>query len=668
MCKRLYRVSILALFTLLLLNTTSPAGAISTNLKVAFKCDMPIYQFIDENGQLAGIHIDILNEIAAEDEFTIEYVPMKDMMDCIYALEMGDVDVVLGMPKVTGKDFLTSLEISNADLYMLASKSFLNGRSIDDLKDYTLVFEYNTTNYSVISNMNASVYRVVRNQMEVLKTQMQGEAEVMICDENCMPYLLEKQGIQDQYTIIHSYVNTVGYTMAVQKGNNRLLRILNDGIVNLRVSGKYEKIRRKWIPEEVLYDVQKLFKIIIIISVVLGIAIAAYVMINNHMKSILKEEVAKKTKELQRTNSRLEQQVMQLKNEGDLRNRIIEHSPNGMIHFDRAFNITIANHSACLLAGVNDIPNGTSVLTLPVFGGILKPRCEDVFSGEYSLSNQVLNLYSEKGPPKSYRCNINRTFEYGEINGALMTVEDVTREEKEKHEMFEKEKNKVLNRLIAGIAHEIKNPLMSIRTFASLIATKKDDRQFQDSFAEFVPREADRINMLVESLINYAKPIKGESELINIKSAIDECMYLTRTAVKRDNICIEVDAEEGLCIEADKNQIKQVLINIIMNGIESMEKKLEIDEKEPEHPLIMNISARSHDSMIYINIRDEGIGMSERELKRCTDPFFTTKVNGTGLGMALSKNYLEENNGELHIESCEHEFTIVTITFRRRQK
>ncbi|MEG1777835.1 MAG: ATP-binding protein, partial [Angelakisella sp.] len=184
-------------------------------------------------------------------------------------------------------------------------------------------------------------------------------------------------------------------------------------------------------------------------------------------------------------------------------------------------------------------------------------------------------------------------------------------------------------------------------------------------FQEFVPSEVDRINKLVESLINYAKPTKGIIEKVDVKTAINECLYLTNTIVKQGRIRVNIDTAEGLCIEADKNQIKQIFINNIMNSIESMEKKLKLMSPDADEYLSLNISANEKDGKIIICIRDEGMGMSAKEISRCTEPFFTTKSTGTGLGMSLSKHFIEENKGDLLSESREQEYTLITIIFRR---
>jgi len=187
----------------------------------------------------------------------------------------------------------------------------------------------------------------------------------------------------------------------------------------------------------------------------------------------------------------------------------------------------------------------------------------------------------------------------------------------------------------------------------------------QSDFAEFVPRETDRIDMLIQGLIDYAKPVKGDIEEVLVKDIIKDCLYLTKTMKKNKQIELETDIDDHLCITVNSNQIRQVIINIILNSLESMEKRLTLHPDSISKPLIMKISAYAHRSSAVITITDQGMGMDGTKLKKCTEPFFTTKEKGTGLGLALSKQYVEENGGTLVINSKELDYTSIQLIFRR---
>ena len=266
---------------------------------------------------------------------------------------------------------------------------------------------------------------------------------------------------------------------------------------------------------------------------------------------------------------------------------------------------------------------------------------------------------------KSYRYSIYNSYDEKGINSILLNVEDVTAEERKKQELFENEKSSSINQLAAGIAHEIKNPLMSISTMASLLKTQGNDPEVQEAIVKFVPNEVNRINQLIEGLISYARPVKGKREPVNLADVVRECLYLTKIASKKNSICYKIDLDDSIEIFVNRDKIKQSLINIILNGIESMKKKL---QKEQSKPLLMTISMHKDMKFVWVCIRDEGVGMSEMEINRCMEPFYTTKTVGTGLGLALVKQFMLENDGMIDIHSEIDCYTEILLRFRRSDK
>jgi len=641
-------------------------NAMTVNLKVAFNANFPPYQFIDEDGVIKGMHIDFLNAIAKDNGYKIEYVPLDNNKDCIEELENGNVDIILGILMDNSSPYYTQLtnSISSSALCMIAPNKKAEIMETQENLIDTISYEYGTVNYSLLSSLKASQYLAVGNQRTVFEHQRSGKTEVMVGIKGSLLYQMEQAGVIEDYTILRNYMSTVEHGILVQKGDYELLRDLNTGIGQLHTSSDYEAIYNKWIIHDDYSAASQLMKKIGIISSAAGIVVIIYISISSYLSSILKKQVMVKTQEIRVTNQELKKRISQVEYESNLRNLIIEYSPAAMILLDKEFRIIVLNLAAAMLVEDN-IGVGSEIRESKIFEEVLKEKENEIFKPSYSLKNQILTITSLEGARRRYRCNIHPTIEDGIVNGVLLTLEDVTREEKEKQTEFEKEKNKSLNRIIAGIAHEIRNPLLSIRTFASLIRTKRNDEKFQNAFSENVTTEVDRINSLVESLINYAKPPMQKTECLNVKTVINECMYLTSAMMKKDRMLLETDIKEELNFEANKNQIKQILINLFLNSITAMEKKISGMEKPLERPLVLLISAWDEGEVINISVRDEGVGMNKDELKRCTEHFFTTKPQGTGLGLSLLRVYVDDNHGSLKIESKENEYTLITISFKK---
>jgi polar amino acid transport system substrate-binding protein len=179
-----------------------------------------------------------------------------------------------------------------------------------------------------------------------------------------------------------------------------------------------------------------------------------------------------------------------------------------------------------------------------------------------------------------------------------------------------------------------------------------------------VPKEVERVSNLIKNLIDYAKPEISSIEIINISDLVNSSTSLIAHVLKNERITLNTDVDKELTIEADENQVKQVLINIILNSAESVRDKIK-NSSESKDKLNIFIRAWEDKEVIFIQITDEGMGMTRDEIKKSTDPFFTTKSVGTGLGLYISKQYVEKNGGTLSIESEKYLYTRITLRFGR---
>lgn len=637
-------------------------AAIDSIIRVAFEPNLPPYQY-EEGGQFKGVHIDILNKIADKNSFIIQYVPMKSSNDCLEALSSGDVDLVLGAVKKPEFEGQSTDSISQSSIIMIANNEYANLlKSKKNVGAIKTVFENETISYSYIQKMKNLRYIVVSNQQRAFEVLTSGEANVLIGIKNSILYQLEKANLEEKYTIVNNYMVPIEYCIITKKGDKDLLNLLNSELQRIRISGDYIKIYEKWINEE-KYAIRKFLDTVAIITAILVTILLFIFAFNFRLNLLLKKQVDEKTKELQRVNKDLQNQINETRNYNELKNCIVEHSPSGIIAFDTDYKITLFNGSACNLTKLEDFPISRSVFDLPLINNILKDIHYKLFKEDLKIVNKEITLKTEENKSVSYRYDVYQLYNFdNSIRGAIITIDDITNELRIKEQEFEKEKNKALNQIIAGIAHEIRNPLTSIKTYIQLIPTKMDSQSFQNQLVEFVPREVDRVNNLIKSLIDYAKPVINNKQKVNVSEIVKSCTVLIKPTLENKNIELVVSIENDLTIFADKNRLNQALINIILNGLDSMTEK--VRNGGIQNKLHMRIIAwREHDN-IFIQVADEGVGMTDEEIKKSTEPFYTNKANGTGLGMPLSKQYIEDNNGTLIIESKVSAFTKVTMRFR----
>lgn len=216
--------------------------------------------------------------------------------------------------------------------------------------------------------------------------------------------------------------------------------------------------------------------------------------------------------------------------------------------------------------------------------------------------------------------------------------------------------------LTAGLAHEIRNPLVAIRTFTQLLPERYEDREFREEFQVIALREVDRICGLVNDLLSFARPSTHNISSENINEVVENIARILETQAKEKGVQIYRRLAPNLPkIWIDKEQLKQVFMNIILNAIQSI-----------EGSGVVEVSTRlfkkeSSELFVQIGIRDSGIGIPEQDLENIFNPFFTTKKDGSGLGLSISHQIVQEHGGYMLVESKLDEGTAFLIHLAVKQ-
>ncbi|WP_134702088.1 PAS domain S-box protein [Ammoniphilus sp. YIM 78166] len=237
----------------------------------------------------------------------------------------------------------------------------------------------------------------------------------------------------------------------------------------------------------------------------------------------------------------------------------------------------------------------------------------------------------------------------GAVIGSVITFSDITEKKQTEELIRTSEKLSVAGQLAAGIAHEIRNPLTAIKGFLKLLETDLHDKRH---YVDIMHSEMQRMELILSELLVLAKPQEVTSEVEDLQELLNHVTALLSTQGNLHNIIIHVDYGEDIPhIVCDKNQLKQVFINIIKNSMEAMPKGGEI-----------RIEVRRVKQMVNLRFIDEGCGIPEDQLQKIGQPFFTTKEKGTGLGFMISKRIIEEHGGTLSISSKLNEGTTMEIS------
>jgi len=239
--------------------------------------------------------------------------------------------------------------------------------------------------------------------------------------------------------------------------------------------------------------------------------------------------------------------------------------------------------------------------------------------------------------------------EYRHTRLLIGTVRDITIEHRTEELLRTSEKLKMAGQLAAGIAHEIRNPLTSLKGFSKLL--RKATGEQADRYYEIMDQEFVRIEMILGELLVLAKPQASAYQDRDVRLIVHEVADLLSSQAILNNVIIQEQATPEACIvRCDKNQLKQVFMNVVKNAIEAM----------PSGGLLV-ISIERDESDVLVHVIDQGSGIPEHLLHRLGEPFFTTKEKGTGLGLMISHKIIEEHEGHIRYDSRSGEGTTVSI-------
>jgi two-component system NtrC family sensor kinase len=249
--------------------------------------------------------------------------------------------------------------------------------------------------------------------------------------------------------------------------------------------------------------------------------------------------------------------------------------------------------------------------------------------------------------------------------GGLLVVSDITDVKRLEQQVRRSDRLASIGTLSAGMAHEIKNPLVSIKTFTQLLPERYDDEEFRSSFSRLMGEEVRRIDSIVTRLLRFARPAPVELVESSLHEILEHSVELVEQPIRHRGVrlsrCYAADADR---IQGDAETLSQALINFFLNSIEAMENGGELIVSTSILPPEWNSSpGNGADGRVRVSIQDTGCGMTPEDAQRIFDPFFTTKDTGTGLGLSVAHNIIQEHGASVEVESGLGEGTTVYVTF-----
>jgi PAS domain S-box-containing protein len=273
-----------------------------------------------------------------------------------------------------------------------------------------------------------------------------------------------------------------------------------------------------------------------------------------------------------------------------------------------------------------------TILSGKVWKGEIRNKAKN--GALYWVDTTIVPFINEQGKPYQF----------------LSIRNDITERKQTEEILHRQDKLAAVGQLAAGVAHEIRNPLTSMKGYTEFLQLDEKDPERLE-FLNIILDEIERVNMIVEDFMVLAKPKAVQLEEKNVVPVIKNVLSLLEFEARKKRVCLHLDSDEDIIqIECDENRLKQVFLNFVKNGIEAM-------------PNGGDLYVRTHikDQNVQISIQDTGVGIPEDKLKKLGEPFFTTKKNGNGLGLMVSFKIIESHNGKVFIESEPNKGTTFNI-------
>ena len=335
-------------------------------------------------------------------------------------------------------------------------------------------------------------------------------------------------------------------------------------------------------------------------------------------------------------SSRLEKTTQKLeKKDSDLRDleffnmEVLESLPSGLFTTNISGNVLIFNRAAERITGIRkgSIIGHRIDSVLPFFKfPFSEGRKEDIMIVEGVQKIIGLGISTLRGIDESTK-------------GFIVIFQDLTQLKRLETEMKQKEKWAAIGELSSNIAHEIRNPLASLKGSIEMLKEDSVSKNYKKRLMEIALNEMERLDCIITDFLTYSRPTPPEFKRFELHGMLDETIELLKN-IEQNNISINKKYTGRLEVDADPHKMRQVFWNLGINSIEAM----------PEGGELI-ISTRNMDRFVEITFKDFGAGIDGKNIEKIFYPFFTTKEKGTGLGLAIAYRIIEEHNGRINVNS-----------------
>ncbi|KZE64003.1 hypothetical protein AWM68_12900 [Fictibacillus phosphorivorans] len=605
-------------------------------LRAGYNSEFPPFSYVNKNGKPAGFMIDLARQIEEDQGINLILIPQKPH-ELSQSLVEGTTELALGLSynaeadKVL--DFSTSVFTMSDALIVLKDNTAIY--QFSDLSQQKVVLTEDIASEDMLASVRKVKTNMASSQPAAIKVLESGRSDAWIGNPWTARFYMKNDQIKP-LDIRVSALQTYEYSIAFKDGRKETLVNFNHTLEALKQSKDWQTIYNKWFnPYKSEQGLSKTMMYILASVILTILAIAILITYWNYR---LKKEVSKKTKALNRSFAFQEQvlnsldtAIVSFNNEGYI--RLVNDKGKNLIERFEKEELHMNDHWL-----LKQLWN-----QLEFQNEVVREELHFTQNGEdHTMEYEILPLMNEKQ----------------ENVGWTAIIEDVSDRVALQRKLVVQEKLKALGQLAAGIAHELRNPLTSMKVFIDLLPTKFDNPRYRKELMKHVPSEIDRLNGLVTDLLDYTRRQEPVKEWVPIKELIATVVHSFQIKLPGNIYHFKLEIDDDIQLNCDKHRIKQVFINLVANAVDAV-------KDSSQKVITISLHVDDMNQKAIFSVKDTGKGIPEMEKANLFQPFFTTKGDGVGLGLYISYNIIQDHSAEIEVQSVEGSGTQVHILFNK---
>ncbi len=586
----------------------------------------PLGKYYEDTGQYLGLVTDMIYALAIELETDIVMRPLV-WEEALSALENGDIDLCDLTPSAErARRYLFTDRIYDLNgVAVIRSDQSEHVNKLSDLSGMSVGVQRG--DYIIESLRNQGIhpaYVRTDNLTSAMKLLELGEVDSIVGDEPVIKNHLNDARNLNKYEILPEKIYESYVVLGMPKSHDDLKPIINKAIFQLKKKGVLQKIQGKWLGTDTSADERRMNKKMksagMALTILFGLVIYLIYAWNRNLKKL----VDMRTLELRRITDELEIILANIKS-----------------------TIVLIDHSGRIRKVKGDIPSELNLSGLdhiesagaPPIVQALASACKSETDMSIEEVRQEL-AFDFTYLNRIYHCYVTPIESVSPF--ILVILTDETLERIQKAQIFQSDKMAAVGRLAAGIAHELRNPLGTVRNSTYIL--KDTDTHTEDEVLaiESIERSVSRASEIIESLLKYARISDLESADVELYSLLSEVINYYKKIPENRVVTFNLVCDAALRVHSNETAIRHIVTNLIGNGVEAMSERG-----------TLSVIVFTEEKHIVLKVSDTGQGIDHQHLNRIFDPFYTTKPvgQGTGLGLYVVYSQVEKIGATIEVES-----------------